>query len=146
MLDELEERLGKRRYLFGSSPVESDWRLFVTLVRFDLVYYVHFKCNLRLVAQYKNLSGYLRDLYQIDGIAETVDSDHIKRHYYVTHADINPTRIVPVGPLQDLTAPHGRERLVACNSQLCITQSDETHLRISNSRVWPRRCSVRYTA
>ena len=110
-LDAMEERLATRRYLFGARPLESDWRFFVTLVRFDAVYYVHFKCNLRLVAQYPNLYGYLRDLYQIDGIAETVNFDHIKRHYYYTHDDINPTRLVPIGPLQDLDSPHGRERL-----------------------------------
>ncbi|HZZ00532.1 MAG TPA: glutathione S-transferase family protein [Candidatus Baltobacteraceae bacterium] len=110
-LDAMEERLATRRYLFGSQPVETDWRFFVTLVRFDPVYYVHFKCNLRLVAQYPNLYGYLRDLYQIDGVAETVNFDHIKRHYYYTHDDINPTRLVPIGPLQDLGSPHGRERL-----------------------------------
>jgi putative glutathione S-transferase len=109
-LDQLEDRLSRQRYLFGASPVESDWRLFVTLVRFDPVYYVHFKCNLRLIAQYENLYGYLRDLYQIGGVAQTVDFDHIKRHYYVTHEQINPTRIVPLGPLQDLTAPHGRDQ------------------------------------
>jgi putative glutathione S-transferase len=111
MLDELETRLATRRYLFGSVPVESDWRAFVTLVRFDPVYYVHFKCNLRLIAQYENLFGYLRDLYQIDGIAETVNFDHIKRHYYMTHEHINPARIVPLGPAQNLLAPHGRENL-----------------------------------
>ncbi len=111
MLDELEERLAKRRYLFGPEPVETDWRLFVTLVRFDAVYYGHFKCNLRRIIDYENLFGYLCDLYQIDGIAQTVNFDHIKRHYYMTHEHINPTRIVPVGPLQDLTAPHGRESL-----------------------------------
>jgi glutathionyl-hydroquinone reductase len=110
-LDAMEERLAKRRYLFGPKPLESDWRFFVTLVRFDPVYYGHFKCNLRRIVDYKNLYGYLRDLYQIDGIAETVNFDHIKRHYYVTHDDINPTRIVPIGPLQDLNSPHGRERL-----------------------------------
>jgi glutathionyl-hydroquinone reductase len=110
-LDAMEERLANRRYLFGPQPLESDWRFFVTLVRFDPVYYGHFKCNLRRIADYPNLYGYLRDLYQIDGIAETVNIDHIKRHYYVTHDDINPTRIVPIGPLQDLNAPHGRERL-----------------------------------
>lgn len=110
-LDLMEERLGKRRYLFGSTPFESDWRFFVTLVRFDAVYYGHFKCNLRRIADYRNLSGYLRDLYQIDGIAGTVNFDHIKRHYYGTHDDINPTRIVPIGPMLDLNAPHGRERL-----------------------------------
>jgi putative glutathione S-transferase len=110
-LDAMEERLAKQRYLFGNSPVETDWRFFVTLVRFDAVYYGHFKCNLRRIADYPNLFGYLRDLYQIDGVAETVNFDHIKRHYYYTHDDINPTRIVPIGPLQDLNAPHNRNRL-----------------------------------
>ncbi len=110
-LDAMEERLETQRYLFGSKPLESDWRFFVTLVRFDAVYYGHFKCNLRRIVDYPNLYGYLRDLYQIGGVAETVNFDHIKRHYYYTHDDINPTRIVPVGPLQDLGAPHGRERL-----------------------------------
>jgi glutathionyl-hydroquinone reductase len=110
-LDAMEDRLAGRRYLFGGHPVESDWRFFVTLVRFDPVYYGHFKCNLRRIADYPNLFGYLRDLYQIDGIAETVDFDQIKRHYYYTHDDINPTRIVPIGPIMDLTAPHGRKGL-----------------------------------
>lgn len=110
-LDMLEQRLSAYRYLFGAAPVETDWRLFVTLVRFDPVYYGHFKCNLRRIIDYPNLFGYLKDLYQIPGIGETVNFDHIKRHYYFTHDDINPTRIVPVGPLQDLTAPHGREKL-----------------------------------
>ena len=112
-LDFLETRLASRRYLFGREPVEADWRLFVTLVRFDAVYVGHFKCNLRRIADYPNLFGYLRDLYQISGVAGTVNFDHIKRHYYYTHDDINPTRIVPVGPLQDLTSPHGREALSA---------------------------------
>jgi putative glutathione S-transferase len=112
-LDAMEERLAKQRYLFGKAPVETDWRFFVTLVRFDAVYYGHFKCNLRRIADYPNLFGYLRDLYQIDGVAETVNFDHIKRHYYYTHDDINPTRIVPIGPLQDLNAPHNRNRLSA---------------------------------
>jgi putative glutathione S-transferase len=110
-LDELESRLRAKRYLFGATPLETDWRTFVTLVRFDAVYYGHFKCNLRRVYDYPNLYGYLRDLYQHDAVAETVDFDHIKRHYYYTHDDINPTRIVPIGPLQDLGSPHGRERL-----------------------------------
>ena len=111
-LDELDVRLATRRYLFGSQhPLETDWRLFVTLVRFDAVYVGHFKCNLRRIADYPNLSGYLRDLYQVPGVAETVNFDHIKRHYYLTHDDINPTRIVPIGPQLDLAAPHGRERL-----------------------------------
>ncbi|HLW38506.1 MAG TPA: glutathione S-transferase family protein [Candidatus Eremiobacteraceae bacterium] len=110
-LDLLEGRLAQRRYLFGPSPVETDWRLFVTLVRFDAVYFGHFKCNLRRIADYSNLFGYLRDLYQYRGVSETVNFDHIKWHYYYTHDDINPTRIVPIGPLQDLNAPHGRETL-----------------------------------
>lgn len=110
-LDLLDARLAHQRYLFGSEFVETDWRLFVTLVRFDAVYHGHFKCNIRRILDYPNLFGYLKDLYQTDGIAETVNFDHIKRHYYVTHDDINPTRIVPVGPAQDLSTPHGRERL-----------------------------------
>jgi putative glutathione S-transferase len=110
-LDALDERLAGQRYLFGKTPLETDWRLFVTLIRFDAVYFGHFKCNLRRIVDYPNLSGYLRDLYQIDGVAKTVNFDHIKRHYYITHDDINPTRIVPIGPLLDLDAPHGRERL-----------------------------------
>ncbi len=111
-IDAMEERLAYQRYLFGAQPVETDWRFFVTLVRFDAVYYGHFKCNLRRIVDYPNLYGYLRDLYQIDGIAETVDFDQIKRHYYITHDDINPTRIVPIGPLLDLTSPHGRDHLM----------------------------------
>ncbi|MGD9725748.1 MAG: glutathione S-transferase family protein [Nitrospiraceae bacterium] len=110
-LDFLDNQLSNRRYLFGERIVETDWRLFVTLVRFDAVYYVHFKCNVRRIADYPHLLGYLRVLYQYDGIAETVNFDHIKRHYYMTHGDINPTRIVPLGPDQDLRAPHGRDRL-----------------------------------
>ncbi|HEY5096374.1 MAG TPA: glutathione S-transferase family protein [Candidatus Eremiobacteraceae bacterium] len=110
-LDELDARLADRRYLFGPAPVETDWRLFVTLVRFDAVYYGHFKCNLRRILDYRNLYGYLCDLYQLDAVAATVNFDHIKRHYYFTHDDINPTRIVPIGPLQDLSTPHRREKL-----------------------------------
>ena len=110
-LDELDGRLATRRYLVASSPVETDWRLFVTLIRFDAVYVGHFKCNLRRIADYPHLLGYLRDLYQIPGIAETVRIDQIKRHYYVTHPKINPTRIVPLGPILDFEAPHGREGL-----------------------------------
>ena len=110
-LDQLEQRLADHRYLFGPQFVETDWRLFVTLIRFDAVYHGHFKCNIRRIVDYPNLFGYLRDLYQTEGIAETVNFDHIKRHYYVTHDDINPSRIVPLGPQQDLTTPHDRERL-----------------------------------
>jgi putative glutathione S-transferase len=112
-LDRLEARLATRRYLFGARIVDTDWRLFCTLVRFDAVYHGHFKCNLRRIVDYPNLQGYLLDLYQQPGIAETVNLDHIKRHYYYTHDEINPTRIVPIGPLLDFTRPHGRERLRA---------------------------------
>jgi putative glutathione S-transferase len=113
VLDEMEARLTKNRYLFGDRIVETDWRLFCTLVRFDAVYYLHFKCNLRRILDYPDLHGYLLDLYQQPGIAATVNLDHIKRHYYMTHDAINPTRIVPIGPLLDLDAPHGREKLSA---------------------------------
>ena len=107
-LDSLDERLGQSRYLLGQHPVETDWRLFCTLVRFDAVYHGHFKCNLRRIVDYPNLQGYLQDLYQLPGIAENVNFDHIKRHYYVTHTEINPTQIVPLGPIMDLSVPHGR--------------------------------------
>jgi putative glutathione S-transferase len=110
-LDELDRRLARRRFLFGDRQTLADWRLFTTLVRFDAVYHGHFKCNLRRIADYEHLSAYLRDLYQTPGVAETVDMDHIKRHYYVTHRGINPTAIVPLGPAQDLGAAHGREQL-----------------------------------
>jgi putative glutathione S-transferase len=110
-LDELEARLVTRRFLFGSTPVETDWRLFCTLIRFDAVYYGHFKCNLRRIIDYPNLDGYMIDLYQQPGIAATVNIDHIKRHYYYTHDDINPTRIVPIGPIQDFTRKHNRDWL-----------------------------------
>ena len=108
-LDWLDGLLAERRFLTGDEITEADWRLFVTLVRFDPVYVGHFKCNLRRIADYPNLSGYLRDLYQRPGIAETVNIDHIKRHYYMTHPQINPTGVVPKGPELDLEAPHGRE-------------------------------------
>ena len=110
-LDQLEMRLTKSRYLFGDRIVESDWRLFCTLIRFDIVYYIHFKCSLCRILDYPNLQGYLMDLYQQPGIAQTVNFDHIKRHYYMTHDAINPTRIVPIGPVLDLVGSHGRERL-----------------------------------
>ena len=110
-LDQLEERLSKSRFLFDERIVESDWRFFCTLIRFDVVYHGHFKCNLRRIIDYPNLQGYLMDLYQQPGIAETVNFDHIKRHYYMTHTQINPARIVPIGPLLDLTKPHGREKI-----------------------------------
>jgi putative glutathione S-transferase len=110
-LDRCEARLATRRFLFGVQPVEADWRLFGSLVRFDAVYHGHFKCNLRRIVDYPALSDYLRDLYQWPGVAETVNLTHIKRHYYYTHDDINPTRVVPLGPILDFAAPHGRERL-----------------------------------
>ncbi|MFD0986637.1 glutathione S-transferase family protein [Methyloligella solikamskensis] len=110
MLDELEERLSTQRYLVGNTQTEADWRLFVTLVRFDAVYYVHFKCNKRLIAEYPHLSNYLRDLYQVPGIAETVHLDHIKHHYYTSHPWLNPQGIVPLGPELDFTKAHDRDR------------------------------------
>ena len=107
-LDQLEERLADRRYLIGEEITEADWRLFTTLVRFDAVYVGHFKCNIRRIVDYPNLWGYLRDLYQQPGIAETVRIDNIKEHYYASHETINPTGVVPVGPELDFTTPHGR--------------------------------------
>jgi putative glutathione S-transferase len=107
-LDVLEEHLGAHRYLLRDRLTEADWRLFTTLVRFDPVYVGHFKCNLRRIADYPNLSGYLRELYQRPGIAETVDMRHIKGHYYGSHRMINPTGIIPVGPMLELTLPHRR--------------------------------------
>ncbi len=107
-LDQLEDLLGQQRYLVGDQMTEADWRLFTTLVRFDAVYFGHFKCNLRRIADMPNLHGYLRELYQVPGVAETVNLTHIKRHYYESHGTINPTGIVPVGPELDLDSPHGR--------------------------------------
>jgi glutathionyl-hydroquinone reductase len=109
-LDKLEDLLSRQRYLVGDRQTEADWRLFPTLVRFDAVYFSHFKCNVRRIADYANLSNYLRDLYQVPGIAETVSIDHIKRHYYGSQRQVNPTGIVPIGPLLDFTAPHDRGR------------------------------------
>ncbi len=109
-LDKLEEKLAEQRYLTGNQITEADWRLFTTLVRFDAVYVGHFKCNLKRIADYPNLDNYVRDLYQQPGIAETVNMDHIKRHYYYSHDMINPTRVVPDGPILDFNAPHDRSR------------------------------------
>jgi putative glutathione S-transferase len=108
-LDWLDHRLASRRYLFGDKLTEADWRLFTTLIRFDPVYVGHFKCNIRRIADYPNLSAYTRDLYQHEGVADTIDMNHIKHHYYVSHTKINPTGIVPDGPDLDLWAPHGRD-------------------------------------
>ncbi len=112
-LDELDTRLARSRYLLGDRLTEADWRLFTTLVRFDAVYVGHFKCNLRRIADYPNLGPYLRDLYQVPGVAGTVNMEHIKRHYYESHKTINPAGIVPRGPALDLDAPHGREQFGA---------------------------------
>lgn len=108
MLDELEARLARQRYLVGDRITEADWRLFTTLVRFDAVYVGHFKCNLRRLVDYPNLWAYARELYQIPGVSGTVNLDHIKRHYYTSHPMINPTRIIPAGPVIDFDEPHGR--------------------------------------
>ncbi len=110
-LDWLEERLSKQRYLTGSQITEADWRLFTTLVRFDPVYVGHFKCNIRRIADYPHLSGYVRDLYQQPGVAETVNMEHIKNHYYGSHETVNPSRVVPMGPVVDYAAPHDRAKL-----------------------------------
>ncbi len=112
-LDWLDVRLGERRYLMGDAITEADWRLFVTLVRFDAVYFGHFKCNLRRIEDYLNLSGYLRDLYQQTGVAETVRMEETKLHYYGSHRSINPTGIVPLGPALDFSRPHNRQRKFA---------------------------------
>ncbi|MPQ82895.1 glutathione S-transferase family protein [Pseudomonas sp. MAFF 730085] len=110
-LDNLEQHLDNHRYLAGEYLTEADVRLFTTLIRFDAVYYSHFKCNLRRIADYPNLSNWLREMYQWPGVAETVDFEHIKGHYYASHRTINPTGIVPKGPLQQFDAGHDRQRL-----------------------------------
>ena len=112
-LDKLEDRLSRQRWLVGNQITEADWRLFSTLIRFDAVYHYHFKCNLKRIVDYPNLSNYVRDLYQQPGVAETVNMDHIKRHYYGSQKRVNPTGIVPLGPLGpavDFMAPHDRGR------------------------------------
>ena len=109
-LDTIEDTLSRQRYLVGNRLTEADWRLFTTIIRFDAVYYSHFKCNLRRIADYPNLSNYLRDLYQVPGVAETVDVDQIKRHYYMSMRNINPSGIVPLGPALDFEAKHDRGR------------------------------------
>ncbi len=111
VLDDLEARLARQRYLAGEQITEADWRAFTTLVRFDPIYFGHFKCNKRRLMDYPNLWNYTRELYQVPGVAETVDMFHCKQHYYGSHESINPTRIVPKGPEIDFTAPHDRGRL-----------------------------------
>jgi len=108
-LDELEIRLSKNRYLLGARVTEADWRLFTTLLRFDPVYVGHFKCNRNRISDYPHMSGYLRELYQVSGVAETVNMDHIKTHYYTSHINLNPTGVVPMGPELDLSTQHGRD-------------------------------------
>ena len=112
-LDWLEERLSTRRYLMGDTITEADWRLFPTLVRFDPVYHLHFKCNRRRIIDYPNLWAYTRELYQWPGVAETVNFDHIVRHYHYSHNSINPNRIIPTNPILDFNAPHGRDQRTA---------------------------------
>ncbi|MCG2835684.1 glutathione S-transferase family protein [Photobacterium sp. WH77] len=109
-LDKVDAHLANHRYLTGSRLTEADWRLFTTLIRFDAVYVGHFKCNKQRIADYPNLQGYLKELYQVPGVADTVDFYHIKRHYYFSHQMINPTGVVPQGPELDLDSPHGRDR------------------------------------
>ncbi|HAS61153.1 MAG TPA: glutathione-dependent reductase [Vibrio sp.] len=108
-LERVERHLATHRYLAGNQITEADWRLFTTLVRFDAVYVGHFKCNKKRIADFPNLQGYLKELYQVEGVKETTDFYHIKRHYYFSHTAINPTQIVPKGPDLDLDSPHGRD-------------------------------------
>jgi putative glutathione S-transferase len=110
-LDRLEDRLAANRYLMGDRITEADWRLVTTLFRFDPVYHLHFKCNRRRLIDYPNLWAYARELYQWPGVAGTVNFDHIVRHYHYSHESINPHRIIPINPVLDWTAPHGREAL-----------------------------------
>ena len=116
-LDEVEGRLARQRYLVGERITEADWRLFTTLVRFDAVYYGHFKCNRQRIGDFPNLGNYLRELYQVPGISPTVSMDHIKQHYYYSHPTINPTRIVPKGPALDFDAPHNRDTFPSSDSR-----------------------------
>lgn len=108
-LDKVDEHLSSHRYLLGDMMTEADWRLFVTLIRFDAVYVGHFKCNRKRIADYQNLHNYIKDLYQYPGISEVTNFFHIKRHYYFSHTMINPSQIIPAGPDLDLLSPHGRE-------------------------------------
>ncbi|MFZ6044786.1 glutathione S-transferase family protein [Pseudomonas sp. CR3202] len=121
-LDRLDALLETRRYLTGERITEADWRLFTTLIRFDAVYHGHFKCNRQRLADYPNLSGWLRELYQWPGVAETVDFTHIKHHYYASHRTINPTGVVPLGPVQDFSRPHGRGHLKGA----AVARQDQT--------------------
>ena len=108
-LDWVEGLLSRQRYLAGDEITEADWRLFTTLIRFDAVYFGHFKCNRQQLADYPSISAYVRELYQVPGVAETVSFEHIKTHYYASHRTINPTGVIPLGPQQDFDKPHGRK-------------------------------------
>jgi len=110
-LEQLDNRLATQRYLVGSRITEADWRLWTTLVRFDAVYHTHFKCNIKLLKEFGNLYNYMLELYQLPGIADTVNMAHIKRHYYASHLSINPYGIVPLGHQQDWSVPHNREQI-----------------------------------
>lgn len=127
-LDELETRLASQRYLVGNQVTEADWRLFTTLLRFDTVYYNHFKTNKRRLVDYPNLWAYTRELYQIPGVAQTVNMDHIKLHYFGSHRSINPAGIVPRGPDIDFMLPHGRGEVLHMITQ----QGDASALRPLN--------------
>ncbi|MBB4264658.1 glutathione S-transferase family protein [Roseospira visakhapatnamensis] len=114
----LDARLATRRYLLGEVLTEADWRAFTTLIRFDAVYHGHFKCNQTRIEDLPNLAGYVRELYQVPGVADTVDMGHIKTHYYASHRTLNPAGIVPLGPALDFTRPHGRDHLPAAGRVL----------------------------
>jgi putative glutathione S-transferase len=133
-LDALEAWLARTRYLVGDRLTEADWRLFTTLVRFDAVYYTHFKCNLRRIADYPNLSNYLRELYQVPGVAETVNMDHIRRHYYASHRHLNPSGIVPKGPALDFDAPHDRASIFSARASAALTGRIEDPFLFDDSR------------
>ncbi|MFV8572583.1 glutathione S-transferase family protein [Marinobacter sp. SBS5] len=120
-LDALEQRLSTQRYLVGDKITEADWRLFTTLIRFDAVYHGHFKCNLKRIEDYPNLSDYVRELYQWPGVAETVDMQHIKDHYYRSHGTINPAGVVPAGPLLNFDGPHKRAELESASPLMDVT-------------------------
>ena len=115
-LDHIDQHLADNRYLLGETLTEADIRLFTTLIRFDAVYHGHFKCNRQRLEDFSNIPAYVRDIYQLDGVADTVDFDHIKTHYYASHHTINPTGVVPLGPDIDFTRAHGRERLLVSQS------------------------------
>lgn len=110
-LEHIESILAHKRYLVGNGITEADWRLFTTLIRFDAVYVGHFKCNIKRIADFEHLSNYVKELYQYPGVAETVNLDHIKRHYYFSHTMINPTQVIPTGPMLDLDSPHNRDKI-----------------------------------